>query len=106
MHRALIAFAITTATFAFAGCHDGKSDSRNAAALAGLPEPPPPTRGSAASQEDVASVRAVVAELARRADANDEAYFASLMPGAEPAAAADMMRRVKRVDLNGTYAKH
>jgi hypothetical protein len=47
-----------------------------------------------------------VAELVRRADANDEAYFAGLMPGAEPAAATDMMHRVKRVDMSANYAKH
>lgn len=108
MHRALIAFVIPAAAvvFAAAGCRDKHAESTNAAAMSALPEPPPPTRGSAPSQEDIAAVRAAVAELARRADANDEAYFAALMPGAEPSSAADMMRRVKSVDMNANYASH
>lgn len=108
MNRALIAFVIPAAAVVFtaAGCRDKHAESSRAAALAALPEPSPLARGAAPAQEDVIAVRAVVAELVRRADANDEAYFAGLMPGAEPAAATDMMNRVKRVDMSANYAKH
>jgi hypothetical protein len=109
MHRVFVTFGFAAAVaFLVGGCHERHSASTmpSAAELAALPEPPPPARGSAPSQEDIMAVRAAVAELVRRADANDEAYFAGLMPGAEPAAATDMMHRVKRVDMNGNYAKH
>jgi hypothetical protein len=119
MTRHVAVIGLAAAVLSLAGCgqkgpphaeqinwESGAPTTRAAAGSYGnLPEAPPPSRAKPSEQE-VAAVKAVAADLDRRAKANDEAYFRKLMPGADAAAVADMVGRVRGVDLNATYAKH
>lgn len=108
MHRSLIVFGFA-ATLTLAGCtaHNPPTTTPPSATSPNLPEPPPPpSRGSKPSDDDITAIRPAVADLVRRAQANDEAFFRGVMPGADAGQVADMIRRINGVDMNANYPQH
>lgn len=66
-----------------------------------------PATAPAPSDADLKSIEKLATELTTRADAGDKAFVAQLIgDGADDAAAADMIDRIKRADVRKTFRQH